>query len=101
MSLILTIGLFTHYPCVVHGSSMEPVLHKGDRVTVNRINKIPKIGDVIVFDAGHDYGLVIHRVVAYKPKTGEYITKGDNNEGIDKIYPTKDVIIGVVNGYKS
>jgi hypothetical protein len=50
----------------VRGSSMEPVLRDGDRVTIERSNMMLP-GDIIAFHDRHNGQFVIHRVAGYIP----------------------------------
>lgn len=74
-------------------------LEKGDIAVVvgYRGDSIPKIGDIIVFNAGQTHP-IIHRVVNIESVNGEkrFFVKGDNNPdqlNIDKDIPI-DAIIG-------
>ena len=62
--------------------SLKNGLNKGDSLLVTG-NKNPKLGDIIIFDAGSQHPL-IHRVVSLSPLA----TKGDHNSGqLKKGYP--------------
>ena len=75
---------------VIVSGSMEPIIKVRDAVVIRRCDeKDIKVGDVVTYRSLDDsyYGiLVTHRVVNIEQKNGEnvYITKGDNNETIDR-----------------
>lgn len=60
--LIGSLALLYIRQYTVTGASMEPTLMAGDRVFYVGFVK-PDYGDLIIFDAGETYGLVIKRVV--------------------------------------
>lgn len=83
----------------VFGSSMEPCLKNGQKVTVIPLAKISDIflGDIIVFYKFADH-FTIHRVVGIERSSKEeiYQTKGDNNKDIDSYLVNRNEIVGVV-----
>lgn len=83
----------------VFGSSMEPCLKNGQKVTVVPLAKISEIilGDIIVFYKFADH-FTIHRVVCIqRGSKGEiYQTKGDNNKDIDSYFVNRNEVVGVV-----
>ena len=93
---------------VVEGISMEPTLHTGDMVIIEK--KAPEeieIGDIVVYKSGNRY--IIHRVIE-KFRIGNticFIIKGDNNPIPDIGSPRcqgkgvpYDEIVGVVYSVK-
>ena len=79
----------------VHGNSMMPLLKDGDSVTVKKCDEY-KIGDIVAYFMNVDGQLkiVVHRVVL---KRKEYLlTRGDNNNFIDKIKVKNCLVLGVV-----
>ena len=51
---------------VVQGDSMEPTIHDGDLVVINRlayVGKIPKRGDIVVVEPRNSYKKVIKRII--------------------------------------
>ena len=60
--LLASLALLYIRQYTVTGASMEPTLMEGDRVFYVGFTK-PNYGDLIIFDAGETYGLVIKRVV--------------------------------------
>lgn len=87
---------------VIVSGSMEPLIKIRDAVVIKRttIDNI-KEGDVVTYRALDEayYGILItHRVVAVQEENGEkvFITKGDNNETIDRSPVKFDQIQGKV-----
>lgn len=79
----------------VHGDSMLPLLKDGDTIKIEKYNEY-KVGDVVAYfvKVDNELKIVIHRIVL---KRKEYLlTKGDNNNFIDKIKVKNDLILGVV-----
>jgi signal peptidase len=71
-------------PFIVLSGSMEPTIKSGDVAIIKEIDpKVLKVNDVIAFKTGDV--VVTHRITDVKnTKDGiAYITKGDNNNGID------------------
>ena len=75
---------------VIVSGSMEPIIKVKDAVVVRRCEEADiKIGDVVTYRSMDEafYGILItHRVVNIEEENGEkvFITKGDNNETIDR-----------------
>ena len=64
------------------GGSMQPMLRQHrDIVTIKRIDRALKTGDVVLYP-GADGRYILHRVVAIKK--GKYIMRGDNNYFTEK-----------------
>lgn len=90
--------LFVGRPYVVHGSSMEPTLHTGDRVFVikYRLNTTPNRGDVVVLkDIQGNPDMLIKRVVGI---SGDRITLEKGKLVVDGKYTHKSTNPGVPNG---
>ncbi len=70
-----------HY--VVLSGSMEPVIHTGAMVYVDKNATVEniKVGDIIAFKT--NTMLVTHRVEKKDDKSKMFITKGDANENVD------------------
>jgi signal peptidase I len=86
-------------PYVVHGSSMIPTLHDGDRVFVvpYRGNTTPNRGDVVVLkDVGGTSELLIKRVVAL---AGDKITVGKGRILVNDKYAHKSTHSNLPEGY--
>lgn len=71
----------------VTGTSMNPTLFEGDKVTIVKCDEY-RIGDILVFDYKND-GILIHRLLKCD---GRYFCKGDNTFRLEDIEYTK--IIG-------
>ena len=65
---------------LVHGVSMEPMLHTGD-LAVARTEPKYQVGDLVVFQVG-DQGQVIHKLYKLLPN-GYWKTKGIHNTWVD------------------
>jgi len=78
----------------VHGSSMRPTMFTGDKaLAVDYTGRELSEGDII------STGEFVHRIEAdYTETSGYYLTRGDNNEGREKVEPEdiESVIIGVL-----
>ena len=87
---------------VIVSGSMEPIIKVKDAVVVRRCEEADiKIGDVVTYRSMDEafYGILItHRVVNIEDSNGEkvYITKGDNNETIDRTPVKFSQILGKV-----
>ena len=81
---------------IVSGHSMEPALHTGDVVILQRTRGYG-LGDVIAYqvpEGGPGAGLIIiHRIVGGNPSKG-YVTKGDNKSAPDPWRPSRSEIVG-------
>ena len=87
---------------VIVSGSMEPIIKTRDAVVVRRckIDDI-KIGDVVTYRSMDDafYGILItHRVVNIENVNGQklFVTKGDNNETIDRSPIKFEQVLGKV-----
>ena len=76
---------------VIVSGSMEPIIKIRDAVVTRRVDSISdiKIGDVVTYRAMDEayYGILItHRVVDIQTTNGKtiFVTKGDNNETVDR-----------------
>ena len=87
---------------VIVSGSMEPIIKVRDAVVVRRCEESDiEIGDVITYRSLDEayYGILItHRVVNIEYQDGEkvFITKGDNNETIDRSPVTFNQVQGKV-----
>ena len=78
------------FELTVSGSSMNPVLHDRDTITVRRKDAY-EAGDILVFLYKYNE-LLVHRLL--KIQNGRYFCKGDNSFRLEDI--EKDKIIGAV-----
>lgn len=71
------------FEIIVHGTSMQPILHDGDTITLCRKDEyVP--GDILVF--AYNYGaILVHRLL--KIENGRYICKGDNAFRLESVKP--------------
>jgi len=104
LALIILVAAGRVKVAVVEGISMEPTMHTGDLVFLEK--KAPDkidVGDVVVYHAGSKY--IIHRVIKIYKNNGRYcyVVKGDNNPVPDPGFPQcgyrgipYDAILGVV-----
>jgi signal peptidase len=81
---------------VVSGHSMEPTLHAGDVVVLQRTSNY-RTGNVIAYDVPKGEPgaglIVIHRIVGGRPDEG-YVMKGDNKNASDPWRPRRSEIVG-------
>ena len=78
---------------VVSGGSMEPAIHLGSVVVVDRSARAPQVGAVVTFHDPYE-GIVTHRIVAVGPSS--FLTKGDANNSVDVTGRTSSEVIGSV-----
>lgn len=78
----------------VHGNSMLPLISDGDKVKIKKCSEY-HIGDVVAYFMVSESKLriIIHRVIFKRPNY--LLTKGDNNNFIDKIRVEESSILGV------
>lgn len=85
-------GVFTFCPS---GSSMEPFLKQGDRVTIQKSLRYQKY-DIVLFRL-KDGSFVLHRIIAVNTN-GTYDIRGDNQFYIEReVEP--EAIVGKVISY--
>ena len=84
------VGGFTTY-VVTHGVSMEPRFHSGDLAIVRPAGQY-RVGDVVAYHSSLLRLVVLHRIVAIH--NGHYTFKGDNNNFLDPVQPTRDELVG-------
>ncbi len=73
------------------GSSMEPVLHRGDLAVVRAQDSYGP-GDAVLYDDPELGAKVLHRIV--RVENGRYVLKGDNNGFLDGARPAEAQIVG-------
>lgn len=84
------VGGTTSYAVIV-GSSMEPMLHRGD-LAVIREESAYRTGDVVLYESPQLGSNVLHRIV--RVQGGRFVLKGDNNDFLDSEQPTEEQIVG-------
>lgn len=87
--LFLLLEKAQYITITVNGVSMEPTLHKGDSITIEKCVDY-QIGDIIVFKYKHNE-LLVHRIVK---KDDRLYCKGDNAFRLEDI--ASDQIAGKV-----
>ncbi len=78
---------------VVSGGSMEPAIHLGSVVVVDRTELVPEVGAVVMFHDATE-GIVTHRVVAVG--SASFQTKGDANNSVDVTPRSSSDVLGTV-----
>ena len=96
----ITSGYFHYHAIAIASGSMSPVIHKGDVVIIEKIDKNfedLKVGQVIAYNK--DGIIVVHRLHNIVKIESEYFfyTKGDANDFVDNYKITEDMIIGKVD----
>jgi len=76
---------------VTHGVSMEPRFKTGDLALV-KPSAHYKVGDVVAYHSSLLHIVVLHRI--YAIHDGRYTFKGDNNDFLDPVHPTRSELIG-------
>ena len=85
---------------IVLTGSMKPAINPGDIIITTPItHKVPKIGDVIAYQArrfnGQAVAVFSHRIISGDLKSG-FVVKGDANKTPDNQKPVAKDILGVV-----
>lgn len=70
---------------------MEPRFHTGDLAVVRSASQY-KVGDIVAYHSSLLHLVVLHRIVAISG--GHYTFKGDNNNFIDPVKPTRAELLG-------
>ena len=84
------LGGSTSYAVVV-GSSMEPLLDRGDLAIVRRGGS-HRPGDVVLYDSEELGSKVLHRIERVEGE--RFVLKGDNNDFVDSERPLESQIVG-------
>ncbi len=75
------VGVFPVFPTVILTGSMEPAIRPGDVAILRKVDSSElRVGDVIQYWRGDLF--TVHRIIHIEP-TGEFQTKGDNNNAPD------------------
>ena len=73
------------------GISMEPRFHTGD-LGIVRPASAYKVGEIVAYHSTLLHVTVLHRIIAIR--NGRYVFKGDNNNFIDPVQPTRSELLG-------
>lgn len=76
---------------VIVGSSMEPVLHRGD-LAIIRAGSTYAPGDIVLYDSTELGAKVLHRIKSVDGS--RFVLKGDNNNFVDDERPGQEQIVG-------
>ncbi len=76
---------------VPSGTSMLPLLHRGDLV-ITREAEDYGVGDVVAYQSRDLQTVVLHRIIRVDGE--RFVLKGDNNDFIDSDRPTESELIG-------
>ena len=95
-----TSGYFKYFALAIASGSMEPVIHKGDIVIVEKVeDKYDRLkeGQTLVYK--YNNVVIVHRIVKIVKRDGKYIffTKGDANNSADNYEIPEENIIGITN----
>ena len=86
-ALVLPSALGMH-PFTVLSGSMEPTIHTGDIVVVDKISPLDaRVGDVVTFRSPEDPAkLITHRMISMRVRgeTVYVVTRGDANTGVER-----------------
>ena len=91
--LLFVPRIFGYTPYIVMSGSMEPVIETGSVVYINENDRDVEVDDIVAFREGNDV-IVTHRIVGIDSTTGNYYTKGDNNENMDLSTVSQEQIEG-------
>ncbi|MGN0973557.1 MAG: signal peptidase I [Bacilli bacterium] len=98
--IILVSGVFKYQIIAVVSNSMVPVYSRGDAIIFEKLTEEEKEelkeGNIIIFRKNNTY--ILHRIESIELTPAgnrKYITKGDNNNGIDDGYITNEDIVGI------
>lgn len=94
-----TAGLFKYKPISIVSNSMVPIFKRGDIVVTEKLTKEEnkKLEKYDIIEYVLDNIVVVHRIIAIE-KHGDrvlYITKGDNNNMVDRNKVKPEQILGV------
>ncbi len=84
------IGGSTRY-VVTSGISMEPRFHTGDLALVRPADRYT-VGEIVAYRSTMLHTVVLHRIIAVHGDS--YVFKGDNNDFIDPVRPTRSELLG-------
>lgn len=93
-------GIFKYHLLAIGSGSMEPNIHVGDMVLVERTDDYDTIeeGEVLVYR--HADVVMVHRLIERSEEEGKYYfrTQGDANDSADAWWVNQGDVIGVARG---
>ena len=94
-------GIFKYKPTAIVSNSMYPIYQRGDIVIIEKVNtkNIKKLKKYDIIEYKLDNIIVAHRIIyieKHNDGTVLYITKGDNNNIVDKEKVTQKQVNGIV-----
>lgn len=94
-------GIFKYKPTAIVSNSMYPIYQRGDVVIIEKVNtkNIKKLKKYDIIEYKLDNIVVAHRIIyieKHNDGTVLYITKGDNNNIVDKEKVTQKQVNGIV-----
>ena len=96
--IALISGFFPLYMIGIGSESMNPTIHKGDAVILQKINDKTELkkGDIIAYSNGKL--VIVHRIAEINKEKNmvTYTTKGDANNGTDPRAVNRNQIKGIV-----
>ncbi len=94
-------GVFKYKPTAILSNSMRPIYSRGDVVVTKKLNEkeLNNLAKYDIIEYILNGTIITHRIInieEHSDGTKLYITKGDNNNAIDKKKVTENQIIGKV-----
>ena len=94
-------GIFKYKPTAIVSNSMYPIYQRGDVIIIEKVNtkNIKKLKKYDIIEYKLDNIIVAHRIIyieKHNDGTVLYITKGDNNNIVDKEKVTQKQVNGIV-----
>lgn len=94
-------GIFKYKPTAIVSNSMYPIYQRGDVVIIEKVNtkNIKNLKKYDIIEYKLDNIIVTHRIIyieKHNDGTVLYITKGDNNNIVDKEKVTQKQVNGIV-----
>ncbi len=78
---------------VTSGISMQPRFHTGDLALVRPVDHY-RVGMIVAYHSSLLKVVVLHRIHAIRD--GHYVFKGDNNNFLDPVQPTRSQLVGAL-----
>lgn len=93
--ILFACGIFRIYPVAIASNSMNPTFARGDLEIIDKKKQIYQVGDIIQF-YGLNNTIFVHRVVNVREENNihYYTTKGDNNNDVDLLEISENMVIG-------